>query len=377
MRTSWDQARRAARTAVEPLEAVTVPLAEALGATLARPLRALVAVPSFDNSAMDGYAVAGQGPWAVTGRVRAGASAGALRPGQAVEIATGAPVPRGADAVLPVELAVRDRSSVTGDVRPGRHIRRAGESCAAGQLLLAAGTVVGPAVLGLAASVGHDALVVRRRPRVAAVLTGDEVVERGIPGPGRVRDAIGPMLPGVVRGVGGRCRGVTYLSDSPGALTEALWEVEADVVLVGGSTSAGASDHLHDALAALRADVLVDGVACRPGHPQVLAVLPDGRCVIGLPGNPFAALVAAVTLLVPVLESFGGREPRAVTAWLDAAAPHPRDTRLVPVLVTGARVHPVGHDRPGVLWGAALADALAAVPPLFDGGEVEILPLPR
>ncbi|MEU4764374.1 molybdopterin molybdotransferase MoeA [Actinosynnema sp. NPDC023794] len=376
MRIPWTEARQAARQAGKPLDVVEVPLARALGAVLASPLRALVAVPSFDNSAMDGYAVAGQGPWIAVGQARAGGVAGSPHCGQAVEIATGAPVPCGADAVLPLEHADVAGALVMGDVEPGRHIRRVGESCPAGEPLLPTGAVVTPAALGPAASVGHDHLAVHRRPRVAAVMTGDEVVTTGVPGPGRVRDAIGPVLPGLVRAAGGEHVGTTHLADFPGALVEALWEVDADVVVVGGATSVGPADHLHEALRVLRADVRVDGVACRPGHPQVLAVLPDGRRVVGLPGNPFAALAAGVTLLAPLVEALSGRGPSPARAVEPAAVrSHGHDTRLVPVVVSGPVGVPVGHDQPGTLWGAAPADGPAVVPPGFGGGEVEVLPV--
>ncbi len=126
----------------------------------------------------------------------------------------------------------------------------------------------------------------------------------------------------------------------------------------------GGKDHLRRVLAELGAEILVSGVACRPGHPQLLAVLPDDRCVVGLPGNPFAALAAVVTLLQPLLGALGGHAARPpVTARLTEPLAHPRDTRLIPVIRQGSEVIPVGHDRPGSLWGAALADALAVVLP--------------
>jgi molybdopterin molybdotransferase len=404
MRIPWTEARQAARQAGKPLEVVAVPLAQALGAVLAVPLRALVAVPSFDNSAMDGYAVAGHGPWTVVGWVRAGSAVrsatsrptdlstdpaagltadsaagwvgGSLGDGQAVGIVTGAPVPCGAEGVLPVECAEVVGGLVMGNVVAGRHVRRLGETCPAGELLLPAGVVVAPAVLGLAASVGHDTLAVHRPPRVAAVVTGDEVVVAGLPRPGLVRDAIGPVLPGLIRAAGGESAGVVYLADQAGALVETLWEIDADVLVVGGATSAGPADHLHEALRVLHADVLVDGVACRPGHPQMLAVLPDGRFVVGLPGNPFAALAAGLTLLAPLLEVLSGREPSPTRkVELATVHSHEHDTRLVPVVVAGPLAVPVGHDQPGTLWGAAQADGLAVVPPGFRGGEVEVLPL--
>lgn len=207
---------------------------------------------------------------------------------------------------------------------------------------------------------------------MAVVVTGDELLHSGPPRPGRVRDAIGPLLPGLLTGAD--LLGTTHLRDDPSALADALTFDQADVLVTCGATSVGPADHLRRVLADLEAEILVSGVACRPGHPMLLAVLPDGRCVVGLPGNPFAALAAVLTLLQPLLEALGGHTTRPpITAWLPDVTAHATDTRLVPVTRTGNRVAPVGHDRPGSLWGAALADALAVVPPGHQGGEVELL----
>jgi molybdopterin molybdotransferase len=378
--STWTDARQAARDAAKPLDAVDVALADALGSALAEPIRAHTAVPSFDTSAMDGFAVCGVAPWSLVGHVRAGGRPhnAVLRPGHAVEISTGAPVPPGADAVLPVERAIRVGVTIVGEVRVGQHVRRAGEDCARGHELLPDGTVVSPAVLGLAAAAGYDVLRVHRSPRVAVVITGDELVLSGSPEVGRVRDAIGPVLPGVLADAGADLVSVTHVPDHVGALLAAVSRDDVEVLVVGGATSVGPADHLRAVLRSLHADVRVSGVACRPGHPQLLAVLPDGRCVVGLPGNPFAALGACLTLLEPLLGAFSGRGVRpAVTARLVGdVAPHPCDTKLVPVLRSGSTASPVGHDRPGTLWGAALADAVAVVPPAWAGGEVELLRLP-
>ncbi|MQA84630.1 MAG: molybdopterin molybdenumtransferase MoeA [Streptosporangiales bacterium] len=383
--TPWPDARAAAYRAADPLETVTVALDDALAATLGEPLRALVPLPPFDTAAMDGYAVAGSSPWTVVGRVLAGESrVPALRTGEALEIATGAPVPAGSEAVLPYEDGRREGSRLTGELGPRPHIRRAGEECPAGVELLPAGRVVTPAVLGLAASTGHDVLRVRRVPRVAPVVTGNELLHSGTPGRGRVRDAVGPLLPGLVRWAGGTAAQLVCLPDDPHALAGTVkGEDEADVVVVCGASSAGPADHLRGVLDTLGARTLVDGVACRPGHPQTLGRLPDGRFVVGLPGNPFAALAAALTLLVPLLAALCGRSPTPaeLARLVERVSPHPRDTRLVPVSCRGGSAFPVGHDSPAVLWGAAGADALAVVPPggwdARRGNEVEVLPLPR
>ncbi|MGW0807457.1 molybdopterin molybdotransferase MoeA [Nonomuraea sp. NPDC002799] len=397
---SWAAARALAIGAACPLKPASVPLAEALGCRLAGALVALVPVPGADVSAMDGYAVAGSGPWRVVGRVLAGGAPHGrrLRPGEAVEIATGAPVPAGSESVLPYEQASAGGERVDGRVTAGRHIRLRGEDIAEGAVVLGAGAVVTPVVLGLAAGLGHDVLLVRPRPRVSVLVTGDEVVREGLPGPGRVRDAIGPFLPGLVEWAGGRVTGTVRLPDGPDPLRAAFAGPPAipsdlpaspstpldagpgalaDVVVVCGASSKGPADHLRAVLADVGADVLVDGVAVRPGHPQMLARLPDGRLVVGLPGNPFAALAAALTLLAPILrELTGTTAPKETSALAGAVRTHPGNTCLVPVRRSGGGAVPVGHDRPGSLWGAALADALAVVPPGWAGERVELIELP-
>ncbi len=357
-----------------------LPLAQALGGVLGADVQALVGLPAFDASAMDGFAVAGPGPWRLVGTQLAGAAPAlvSLRPGEAVEIATGARVPKGAECVLPYELALTRDGTVEGPAEAGRHVRWAGEETAPGETVLPRGSVLGPAALGLAASLGHESLPVLR-PRVLVIVTGDEVATSGLPGDGSVRDAIGPMLPGVVERAGGRVEALRHMGDERRPLFEAVAGADADVVAVCGSSSRGPADHLRPVLAELGAAVEVDGVACRPGHPQLLART-DRTVFVGLPGNPGAALVAAVTLLVPLLAAMTGRAdpgsglPPAVPEGEVSA--HPRDTRLVPVRVEGPHARAVGHDRPGSLRGAALADAYAVVPPGWDGSEVELVRVP-
>ncbi len=377
---SWKRARRLAYAAAEPLPPVPLPLADAGGTVLAEPLVALLDLPAFDQAAMDGYAIRGSAPWALVGQVRAGDPVPAgLEPGTACEVATGAPVPPATTAVLPYERAERDGDLVRGPVRPGQHVRRAAEECAAGEKLLAAGAAVSPQVLGLAAALGHDQLVVHPVPHVAAVITGDELTDSGPPGAGLVRDAIGPMLPDAVGWAGGSCTGAIVLHDSAAELDETLRRrCAAEVVLVSGSSSAGPADHLADVLRGLGATLLVDRVACRPGHPQTLAALPDGRLIVGLPGNPLAALVAFLTLALPVITRLRGAalpELLALAAPTGRAAAARSDTRLVPVRIAGGVVEAAGHAGSAMLRGAAAADAIAVVPPAAEA-PVLLHPLP-
>jgi molybdopterin molybdotransferase len=362
----WDVARELAHATGTPLKAVSKPLSDAGGLVLASPLVSPVAVPPVDRAAMDGYAVCGGGPWRVVGHVGVGCSAPVvLTVGEACSITTGAAVPSGATSVVRDEDAVLVGELLQGPAEPGRHIRRAGEECQVDETLLPAGVVVDPPVLGLAASVGLNRLTVIPQPRVSSFVTGDELVHRGASGPGQVRDAIGPMLPGLITRAGALNAAMTHLADDRDALIDALASADADLILVSGSSASGPADHLRPALSALGAELIVDGVACRPGHPQALARFDDGRLVLGLPGNPLAALTAFLTLGVAAIRRMRGLSLPALTfAPIPGGLPcHPRSTRLVPVRVTAQGAVPLGHGGSAMLRGAAAADALAVVDP--------------
>ncbi|WP_433165284.1 molybdopterin molybdotransferase MoeA [Kribbella sp. CA-247076] len=345
---------------------VSRPLAQAEHTVLASPLVSPVAVPPVDRSAMDGYAVRGPGPWRLVGHVAATSrTPPELAEGEACSITTGAAVPAGATSVVRDEDARLTGQLLHGPGEPGRHIRRAGEECAAGEQLLPAGVLVDPPVLGVAASVGLNRLTVVPQPRVAAIVTGDELVHRGPSGPGRVRDAIGPMLPGLITRAGAVALPVTHLPDDRTALVDALLAADGELILVSGSSASGPADHLRPALSAIGAQLIIDGVACRPGHPQALARFADGRLVVGLPGNPFAALAAFLTLGVAVIRRMRGLSLPALTvAPVPGGLPcHPRSTRLVHVRVTAQGAVPLGHGGSAMLRGVAAADALAVVDP--------------
>ncbi|MFC5834431.1 molybdopterin molybdotransferase MoeA [Nonomuraea insulae] len=373
---AWATARQFAHAAAEPAPPVRVALGRAAGLALAEDLVAATPLPAFDTAAMDGFAVAGAGPWTIVGSARPGRpwTGTQLEAGHAVEISTGAVVPPGARAVLPIEEAVPGDGVLTGpDLPSGKHIRYAGEDTAAGARLAPAGTPAGPALLGLAASCGYDELLVRRTPTVRAIVTGDELAHQGLPGPGRIRDALGPLLPPLIADLGGRLDTLVHVSDQPvSALGEALEAAAGtDVIVVTGSTSVGVTDGLRRLLTERDARWIVDAVACRPGHPQLLARPRGGPYVIGLPGNPFAALTAAYTLLGPLLAGLSGRALGTLPqAPLITQVPAPAGcTRIVPVVWDGSGVRALGGDRPAFLNGAALGDALAAVPPGHEAGQ--------
>jgi molybdopterin molybdotransferase len=394
VRVPWVEARRAAYAAARPLPAADLPLAEAGGGTLAAPLRAAAPLPGFDCAAMDGYAVGDvEGPWTVVGRAVAGRPGprDPLAPGLAVEIATGAVLPAGTVAVVPYEHTTRDGDRVRGVAMAGRNVRRTGEDVPFGVELVPAGSPLTPAVLGLAAAVGLDTLPVRPRPAVALLVTGDELVPTGTSTDGLVRDALGPALPGWVRGLGGRPLPTVRVRDTdPDDVAKALEAAAGDVVVTSGGVGGGPKDLIVPALAALGAELVVDRVDCRPGGPQRLGLLPDGRPVVALPGYPYAALVGVLTLLGPLLAGMSGRElPDLPTARLVGGAPSvgnrprrpgleaPAPTRILPVRRRpDGSVESVGLDRPGSLWGAALADAFAVVPPHWQDDPVALLDPP-
>ncbi|WP_434592722.1 molybdopterin molybdotransferase MoeA [Streptomyces sp. A5-4] len=425
--TPWAEARAAAARAGRAAAPRThrVPLGQALGQVLAEPLDALTDLPSFDTSAMDGWAVAGPGPWLVKegGGILAGhAAPEPLADGEAVRIATGARIPPDATAVIRSEHARAEEAKGSGKgllyalraVLQGQDIRPRGQECRTGDRLLPAGSLVTPAVLGLAAAAGFDALLTVPRPRVEVLILGDELLTSGLPHDGMVRDALGPLLDPWLRALGAEVTATRRLGDDADALHRAVTTSDADLVITTGGTAAGPVDHVHPILRKAGAELLVDGVAVRPGHPMLLARLTQDRYLVGLPGNPLAAVSGLLTLAEPLLRArarLPSLEPYCSPV-RDAVSGHPHDTRLVPVVHrTDSRTDsrgggrsgsgtdadagraagrgggqeqgreqavPLHYNGPAMLRGIAAADGLAVVPP---GGaqadqELEILDLP-
>ncbi|MBT2585039.1 molybdopterin molybdotransferase MoeA [Arthrobacter sp. ISL-95] len=384
--TTWAQARQLAYQCARPLPALAVTLREAVGGTLTSPITAQQDLPHYASSAMDGWAVNGNGPWKLTTPGRP------LAEGEASVIATGGLVPTGAATVLRKESGCvlgdgylsLGHGSKPGETLPGRHIRPAGEEATAGDVLIPAGTLLNPAHIALAAVAGHDHLQVQRKPRVAVVLTGSEVVTSGEPAPGQVRDAFGPQLDTVISQLGGEPVGQQRIGDSyqewMAALGGGRGAERPDVIVTTGGTGKSGTDHFRDAVGALGGRLLLDGVAMRPGHPAVLAELPDGCFIIGLPGNPLAAMMTLMTLGEPLLAALGDRPLRAahfVTSGADID-PDPGRTRLMPCTLIHGLAIPASHTGPGMMRGLAWADGYMAVPPegVAAGAPVPMLPLP-
>jgi len=301
----------------------SVPLEMARKRVLARDVASADDVPPFDSSAMDGYALrsadvtrASAGTPAelrLVGESRAGRPhEGTLRAGEATVISTGAMLPDGADTVLRVEDAriADERLVVAAPLAPGKEIRRAGEDVRAGDVVLAAGTRLGPAELGVAASTGVAALECARAPSVAVVVTGDELVDPPAPlGPGQIRNTNGYAVPAQVADAGGRVLLVARAGDDQAATIAALERaLAADVVIATGGVSVGPHDHVRPAFAALGVEQVFWGVALRPGHPTYFGTRGDTLC-FGLPGNPVSAMVTFHLFVRPALAKMQGAPP--------------------------------------------------------------------
>ena len=377
-----------------PTPAVFLPLAAASGLVLAVPVASRVSLPAFDNSAMDGYAVrladvAGASPdepvvLPVVDDVPAGdARAVTLRPGTAIRIMTGAPVPGGTQAVVPFEDTDSGTTSVRVSVAPapGAHVRLLGEDVAVGEEVLAAGTLVGPAQVGLLAACGHTHAPVHRAPRVLVLSTGSELVPAGQPlGPGRIHDSNGPMLVAAARSLGAQVVTAAAVRDVPGALADAVRAHldDVDLVLTSAGVSAGAYDVVREDLRTLAADpsdVQLVQVAMQPGKPQGLAFVGPRRVpVLALPGNPVSAYVSFHLFVRPVLRRLAGHttlEAPVVRARLTDAVQHRLGRRgylrvRLAAGIDGWEATPVGGNGSHLLGALAHADALLVVPEDVD-----------
>jgi len=316
---SVDEHRRVVAGLITAREPVTVPVAEALGLVLAEDVVAPLSLPGFDNSAMDGYAVVGDDIAAatddtpvrmpVTEDIPAGRTdIPTLTAGTAHRIMTGAPLPSGATAVVPVESTdgAIDTVTIRASVRPGQHVRRAGEDVTAGSTVLRAGQVVTPAALGLAAALGLSELTVVPRQRVLVMSTGTELVAPGTPlQPGQIYESNAVMLAAAVREAGGDVVASPMTGDDVEVFRETLagHTGDADLVVTTGGVSAGAYEVVKDALTGA---VEFVKVAMQPGMPQGAGTLEDGTPIITLPGNPVSALVSFEVFIRPALRAAMG-----------------------------------------------------------------------
>jgi molybdopterin molybdotransferase len=369
------EARERVVAAVRPLGSEPVPVAEALGRVVAEDVFSAVDVPPFDPSAMDGFAVppGAAGELEVAGESRAGAPWPAtLAPGTAIRISTGAQVPDGTGAVVPVERAEEADGRVRVPALPGgANVRRRGEDVAIGDLLVAAGSELSPAALGVLAGAGLAGVACAARPRVALIATGDELVGPGQPlGPGEIHASNGVALAALVDRAGGAASSIGPVADEPEATRTAIERglVAADVVCVTGGVSVGPHDHVKEAFAAAGIEERFWRVALQPGKPTWFGVAGDGTLGFGLPGNPVSALVTFQLFVLPALRALQGADPAPTTveAVLDTAVPR-RAEREQAIRVRlrqtpeGLHARPTGNQQSHRLTSMVGADGLALI----------------
>lgn len=369
-----------------PLAAEMIAVDDAAGRHLARELEARRTQPARDLSVMDGFAVAGPGPWRIIGESRAGAPfAGSLGAGSAVRISTGAACPAGTGAILVREDAeVRGTTLATlsgvGFHQDDRWIRRRGFDFAAGDPLLAAGTLIGPAQIALARAAGHGHLEVARRPLVAVIECGDELAaDPSDPHPDRIPASNGAMVAAMVRSVGGRVSRIGPLPDDRAELALAISEAaNADVIVTTAGASVGEHDHVGGALADRGAELAFWRVAIRPGRPLLVTRL-GRQIVLGLPGNPASSYVTAFLFLLPLLRALQGAAqhlPAAVRLPLAAPLPDGGERReFWRARFTDAGVEPLPERDSSALRTLAAADILIDRPagaPAAAPGELVI-----
>jgi molybdopterin molybdotransferase len=395
-----EAARREILARVRPLAVEEIDLGAALGRRLGINAIAEAPVPGFDNSSMDGFAVRAADTAAattaspvalrVTDESRAGDPAGRdLGPGEAIAISTGAMLPAGADASVPVEDTERngERVLVRAAVAPGENVRRAGDDVAPGQTVLQAGTELGPAELGSLATIGLDPAPVHRRPRVAVVTSGDELAAAGRPlGPGEIRDANARTVPALARLAGAEVASVGWTADDRASTRRALEPaLDADLAIVCGGVSVGEHDHVKEALADLGVEQVLWRVALKPGGPTWFGSRGD-TLVFGLPGNPVSVFATFLLLVRPALIALAGGDPggRRTTARLGADYAKPTDRAhavrcRLQLDERGWVAWPLPRQGSHVLTSMLAADCLALIPTASSGVaagesvEVELL----
>jgi molybdopterin molybdotransferase len=367
---------------VRPLAAETVTVAAAAGRVLAEPATSLVDLPPFDSSAMDGYAVrAGDAPGQlrVVGHSAAGTPfTGALTAGEAVGISTGAEVPRGADAVVPVELVREEGELIEADaVAVGAHIRRRGGDVSSGELVVAAGVRLGAPEVGALAAGGLPEVVCGRRPTVAVLATGSELRAPGEPlAPGEVYESNSTLLAAQLASAGALAEVLPPVADDPPETRAALARgLDFDVLVTSGGVSVGPHDLVRGLLAELGVDEVFWQVAVRPGKPVAFGVR-GSTLVFGLPGNPVSSLVGFELFVRPALDALQGLadpRPRYLPGRLASTVRRNggRDELVRARARVGAEsvlLEPLGGQESHMIVRSASADALV----LVERGEGEL-----
>lgn len=373
---SWDSARAIAHDRAPFGHIADIELASAIGRTLANDLVALSDLPPAPTAMMDGYAVRGPAPWRIIGEVRAGQHVSTIDSGQALRVSTGAHIPELSDMVIAQEHATVVDDSVTGFVNDSErnNIRIPGDEAQRGELIAAAGTFITPVIAGLAHTAGYDTAPTYVPPLVDVFVTGDELITTGPSRPGAIRDSLTVQVPVWIRYCGAQLSNINRTRDSLNDMVTAITQSDSGIIITTGGTAHGPHDYVRPALEQLGAELLVDEMNTRPGHPTVLAQLPSGQFIASLPGNPLAACVSFLTVVDPLIRKMTGR---ALAPLIDCTMDAINETskmRIMPVTVEGGIATPTEYRGSAMLRGLSVATALAVVAPGSRHGRLLMLP---
>ncbi len=381
---TWHQARQVAYDSAPHKSIEEINLEFAVGRTLAQDVKTLHPLPPFNTCMMDGYAVKGEGPWKIIGQVLAGQNKSEIGSGEALAVATGAPAPDSADFVLKHEDAevTNDNLVFKNGFTPTarQHIRPIGDEGAENELIMLAGMRINPAALGLAASCGWDKLQVFQIPTVDFIVSGDELLTEGLPKGGKIRDSLSMQIPSWIQSIDAVVGKSHRIKDELAETISTINNCQGDLILTTGGTARGNVDFIHQAIETCGFELVIDEVAVRPGHPMFLAKNKKGQFLVGLPGNPLAAMVGFVTLAQPIIEKLLGRSLTQLTKAKLVASAHTskNEMRLFPVSVKNNEVSPQAY------WGSMMLRGLAASThfAIIEANkgkvadEVELLPVP-
>jgi len=376
----WDLAVALSNQSVVAKPKISLPISQGLNRVLAQDLVSQISLPPAHTAMMDGYAVFGPGPWNVIGELHAGSYLPYLESGCALKVSTGAHLPPHCSFVIPQEFASMFDGSVASknSFHAGQHIRIPGDEAEADEVIATAGTLLTPAVMGLAISSQIDEVSVYEKVLVSIIVTGSELVSTGSPDLGQIRDSLTVQVSTWVEYLGANVSSSINCPDDLAQLKSLISESTGEIIVVTGGSAHGERDYLRTALTQLNATYVIDEILMRPGHPSLLAKLPSGQLVAGLPGNPLAALVSFLTIVAPALRGLSGQ-----TNFRMAKAPLRLDfpcdlTRVVPVMLTAGKAQLTEFRGSAMLRGLSQADGLAVITPgeNLAGTLVRILPLP-
>lgn len=365
---SWTHARKIAETSFTACGTQTIPINDSNGRYLANQVTSLTDLPAYGTSAMDGWAISSTGPWKIVGEVRTGfINDLKLKAGECAKISTGGVVPEGANAVLPWESATEKDGTINGMLSSTTHIRPIGAEAKNGEVILSAGAKITPPIIGLLAGCGHDEVRVTRQPKIAIFFLGDELLQKGLPTNGAVRDALGCQLPSLLEMYGAKVEVASFLSDQLNFLISAISAVltEVDLIITTGGTADGPKDFVKPAIAHFSGEYLIDRVMVRPGYHILLAKIQNSIPLLALPGNPQSAVAALTAFGEPLINALQGAPVHPLKEIrLTQPLSTPKDSwRMVPGNLTDQGFEVAQYLGSNMLRGLAYSQGFALLEP--------------